>query len=178
MAGGRAKKWAIIGIALLLVLLVGGFLAFRAAVGILKGKVVEALGPGSEIKELRVGWSAVEVEGLRIKGGQGWPAADALRAERVIIVPSLRSLLTGEVRVGSITVVKPYLSALRTREGKLLVVPSLLERPAKPQAPGAAAPGAPARAVAISRITLRDGAVELFDATVAQPPLKIRLEQV
>ncbi|MCI0483834.1 MAG: DUF748 domain-containing protein [candidate division NC10 bacterium] len=178
MAGGKAKRWAIIGIVLLLVLLVGGIFAFRAAVGILKGKVVEALGPGSEIRELRVGWSAVEVEGLRITGGPGWPAADALRAERVIIVPSLRSLLTGEVRVRSITVVKPYLSALRTREGKLLVVPSLLERPAKPQAPGAAAPGAPAQAVAISRITLRDGAVELFDATVAKPPLKIRLEQV
>jgi len=32
--------------------------------------------------------------------------------------------------------------------------------------------------VYIRRITLEDGVVELFDATVAQPPLKVRLEQL
>ncbi len=32
--------------------------------------------------------------------------------------------------------------------------------------------------VAISDITIEDGVVDLFDATVSQPPLKIRLEQV
>lgn len=91
------------------------------------------------------------------------------------IVPSLRSLLSDQIRIGSITVVRPYLSMLRTREGKLRVVPSLLERaPAK----GKAAAGPPARRVAIARIELEDGVVELFDATVAQPPLKIRLEKL
>ena len=34
--------------------------------GILKGKVVEALGPESEIKDIRVGWSSVDVGKLRI----------------------------------------------------------------------------------------------------------------
>jgi hypothetical protein len=106
----------------------------------------------------------VEVEGLRIKGRKGWPAADELRAERVAVVPSLRSVLSGHYRVNSITIVQPYLSALRTKDGKLLVVPSLL------------ASSLPA--VIIGRITLQDGVVELFDATVARPPLKIRLEQI
>ncbi len=175
MAAGRGKRWGLIALVVLAVLIVGGIVGFRVAVGILKNKVAEALGPGSEIQALQVGWSSVNVEGLRIKGPQGWPATDTLRAERVAVVPRLRSLLSGQIQVGSITVVRPYLSALRTREGKLRVVPSLLER-AAPRGPAGAA--GPAREVAISRITLEDGVVELFDATVAQPPLKIRLEQI
>ena len=170
MAGGRAKTWGLIALVVLAVLIVGGLVGFRVAVGLLKGKVVEALGPESEIKELRVGWSAVEVEGLRIKGRQGWPAAETLRAERVVIVPSLRSLFSDQIQVASVTVVKPYLSTLRTREGKLRVVPSLLEAPPPKERP--------ARSVRVGRLTLQDGVVELFDATVAQPPLKIRLEQI
>jgi hypothetical protein len=152
---------------------VGGIVGFRVAVGLLKDKVVQALGPESEIKDLRVGWSSVEVEGLRIKGRTGWPASDALRAERVIIVPSLRSILSGKVRVQSITIVKPYLSALRTKDGKLQVVPSLLGAPPAQKSGGGAAPP-----VAIGRIALQDGVVEIFDATVASPPHKIRLEQL
>ncbi len=172
---GAAKKWGIIGFIVLVVLGVGAAVGFRVAVQVIKGKVVEALGPESEIKELRVGWSEVEVEGLRIKGPQGWPAPDTLRADRVVIVPSLRSLLSDQIQVRSVTVVKPYLSALRTKDGRLRVVPSLLERPGA--APQTGAP-VPARTAAIARITLQDGVVEVYDATVAQPPLKIRLEQI
>ncbi len=179
MVAERGKKWGLIALVVLVVLIVGGIVGFRAAVGVLKGKVVAALGPDSEIKELRVGWSAVEVDGLRIKSRPGWPAADTLRAERIAIVPSLRSLLSGQIRVSSITVVRPYLSALRTKDGKLQVVPTLLAGAAGRG--GAAASRAPAAApptVTIGRITLQDAVVEFFDATVASPPLKIRLEQI
>ncbi|MFQ5988607.1 MAG: DUF748 domain-containing protein [Candidatus Methylomirabilales bacterium] len=179
MTKPRARMWGLIGLVALVAIIVGGILAFRTAVGVLKGKVVEALGPGSEIKELNVGWSGVEVEGLRIKGRPGWPAKDALRAERVVIVPSLLSLLSGKVRVGSITINRPYVSALRTRDGRLQIVPSLLtQRDTKSEAPGKATNGASAPTVTLSRITLKDGVVELFDATVARPPLKIRMEQI
>ncbi|OGC02424.1 MAG: hypothetical protein A3G35_04875 [candidate division NC10 bacterium RIFCSPLOWO2_12_FULL_66_18] len=175
MASTKTKKWALIILAAIVLLVVGAIVGFQAAVGLLKGKVVEALGPDSEVKELRVRWSAVELDGLRIKARQGWPTADTLRADRVVIVPSLRSLLSGRIQVSSITVVRPYLSALRTRDGKLQVVPSLLAGAASE---GKAAAGPPAQSVTISRITLEDGVVELFDATVAQPPLKIRLEKI
>ena len=175
MASTKTKKWALIILAAIVLLVVGAIVGFQAAVGLLKGKVVEALGPDSEVKELRVRWSAVELDGLRIKARRGWPTADTLRADRVVIVPSLRSLLSGRIQVSSITVVRPYLSALRTRDGKLQVVPSLLAGAASE---GKAAAGPPAQSVTISRITLEDGVVELFDATVAQPPLKIRLEKI
>lgn len=175
MASPKGKTWVLIAIAGAVLLLVGVVVGFRLAVGVIKDKVVMALGPGSEIQGLHVGWSSVAVEGLRIKGTQGWPAVDTLRAERVVIVPSLRSLLSDQIQVSSVTVVKPYLSALRTRDGKLRVVPSLLEGPA---AAGPTSPGPPARTARISRITLEDGVGELFDATVAQPPHKLRLEQI
>ncbi|MGE5849875.1 MAG: DUF748 domain-containing protein, partial [Candidatus Methylomirabilota bacterium] len=66
-----------------------------------------------------------------------------------------------------------------TKDGKLLVVPSLLAGAAgEGQAGSAPAPAVAPSTVTIGRITLQDGVVELFDATVARPPLKIRLEQI
>src|SRR3989442_13030920 len=66
MAAGKGKRLALIALAVLVVLIAGGIVAFRVAVGVLKGKVVEALGPESEIKDIRVGWSSVDVGELRI----------------------------------------------------------------------------------------------------------------
>lgn len=178
MAAGRGKRWGLIALVVLVVLVTGGIAGFRAAVGVLKGKVVEALGPDSEIKDIRVGWYGVEVGELWIKGAREWPAADTLRAERVVIVPSLRSVLSRQIGVQSITIVRPYVSMLRTRDGQLQVVPSLLARTAEKGDPAASSAPGSTRTVSVRRITLRDGVLEFFDATVTQPPLKIRLEQV
>lgn len=175
MADGNGRRWALIALVALAVLVLGGVVCFRVAVGILKDRVVEALGPGSEVKSIRVGWSGVEILELRIKGGSDWPAADALRAERVTLVPSLRSFLSGQYRIRSITIVRPYLSFYRTRGGKLLVVPGLLSHKGRGETP--ATPGA-SPTVIIGDITLEDGVLELYDASVARPPLKIRLEGI
>jgi uncharacterized protein involved in outer membrane biogenesis len=178
MVAGRGKLRGLIALVVLVVLIAGGVAGFRVAVGMLKGKVVEALGPDSEIKDILVGWSSVNVDGLRIKGPKGWPAADALLAERVVIVPSLRSLFSRQFQVYSITIVQPYLSVLRTTDGKLEVVPSLLAgAPASDHQAGSSSPGSP-RTVSVGRITLRDGTLDFFDATIARPPLKIRVEQI
>ena len=169
MAWGRVRIWGTIALVAAALLIAGGVVGVRITVGILRDKVVKALGPGSEIGALHIGWFTVEVERLRIQGGPGWPAADALRAERVVITPSVRTLLSDRVRIRSLVVIRPYLSALRTRDGQLRVLPSLLPSPGGQERVGT---------VAISGITLEDGIVDLFDATVSQPPLKVRLEQV
>src|ERR1051326_9438153 len=88
MVAGKIKRWRLIALVALGALIAAGVVGFRVAVGVLRGNVVEALGPDSEINDIRVGWSSVEVRGLRIKGPRGWPAADTLRAESVTIVPS------------------------------------------------------------------------------------------
>jgi hypothetical protein len=178
MVAGKGKLWGLIALVVLVVLIAGGIVGLRVSVGVLKGKVVEALGPDSEVENIRVGWSTVDVEGLRIKGSRGWPAADTLRAERIGIVPSLRSVLSGQFRVHSITIVRPYLSALRTKNGQLQVVPSLLAGAGNARSAGSSAPAAAPAAATVGHITLHDGVLELFDPSVTQPPLKIRLEQI
>lgn len=158
----------VIALAAAIVLIAGGVVAFRIAVESLRGKVVEALGPGTEIAALHVGRSSVEVEGLRIRAGPGWPAGDALRADRVIVAPSMKTLLSGRARIGSITIVKPYLSVVRTRDGRIRAVPSLVASPWLPLA----------RTIGVTRVTIAGGVVDLFDATVSQPAWRIRFEQV
>jgi len=176
---GKHKRLKLIALSIIVVLIVGGIIGFRVAVSVLKGKIVEALGPNSEVRDIRLGWSSVNVEGLLIKGPSWWPEADVLRAERVAVVPSLRSLISRQYRVRSITITKPFLSALRTKEGKLLILPGLLtEAAAEDQADTLSSPAAAYSMVSIGRITLKDGVVELYDATVTQPPLKIRMEQI
>jgi hypothetical protein len=59
------------------------------------------------------------VDGLRIKGQKGWPAVEELQAETAAIVPSLHRILSRQFRVSSVTIVKPYLSVLRTTVGQL-----------------------------------------------------------
>lgn len=153
-------------------------LALLAAVGVffaarlLKTEIEQALGPESEVGEIRLHWNSVSIEKLRIKGPPGWPATDALRAERVVVYPDLRGLLDSRIRIDSVEVEHAYLSALRTADGKMKVVPSLLEKkPAKTTA-------APPLPVEIGEIELRDAAIEFLDSSVRQPPLRIRLDPV
>lgn len=176
MTVGRRRRWVWVVAGVLVLLVAGAIAGFRIAVAVLRDRVIESLGPESEIAELRMGWSSLEILGVRITGPQGWPASDAFRAERVSIVPSLASALSGQLQVQSITVTRPYLSALRSRDGHLHVLPSLLAGAPDTEPPASAA--AAARSVTIDRITLHDGVIELFDASVAQPPLEIDLVQV
>jgi uncharacterized protein involved in outer membrane biogenesis len=170
------KRWGYIILALLVLFLGAGALAFRMATQVLKGKVMAALGPGSEVAELKVGWSSVELVDLNLEGPTGWPTARSFHAERVKIVPSLRTLLTDKIEIVSLSVDKPYLSMVRV-PGKLVMVPTLIETRQKEKdrrSNGARS----TRTVAISRIAFKDGVIEVFDSTVSQPPLKIRLEAI
>ncbi len=165
----RRKLWIVVSIAA-----VGLIVGYRVAASALKSQVQAALGPESTIESIGVGFGGVTVTGLHIKAPPGWPAAETLSTERLTISPSLLAALTGRLRVSSITVEKPYLSVLRTRDEKLRLLPSLLET--KP-APAKAQKSAPPQ-VSVGEIRLKDGVVEFFDASVRRPAHKIRLEQI
>lgn len=165
------KRWAIILVSLAVLLVGGGYAAFHFAVQSLKGKVEQALGPQGEVAEIRIVGGNVEILGVRIKGGaEGWPAEDQLRAERIVVAPDLRSLLSSQVHIRSITVEGGYLSMLRTQGGRLRVLPSLLEQPKEKEEHGPA--------VGIGTVELRHCALEFYDASVRKTPLKLRLEQL
>jgi hypothetical protein len=74
----RVKRWSMGIAAGIISLLIAGVLGFRLAVDRLKSKVVEALRVRSEVQQLNVGWSSIDLVGLTIRGPKGWPAARAL----------------------------------------------------------------------------------------------------
>jgi hypothetical protein len=170
MTTSKKRRWGLIAALLVATALVLAAL-FQFGLRALRSQVEKALGPDSEVAEIRIGWGAVEVLGLRLKGGKGWPAADALRAKRILVEPDLRSLFSDRIHVSAIVVEDAYISALRATNGRMQVVPSLLHT--KADNATASAPK-----VSIGRIELRNAAMEFFDATVARPPFRIALEQL
>jgi Domain of Unknown Function (DUF748) len=169
------KRWQAIAIVVIAVLAIGVLVGYHLGVRMLQDKVVAALGPGSRLTELKVNWFSIELVGLSIDGPKGWPAARTFEAERVTIVPDLRTLFTDKIGIASIVVEKPYLSVLRL-PGKLVMVPSLMERDGNKRNGGSSQDST--HAVMISTIKLKDGSLDLYDATVSRPPLKTRMEEI
>lgn len=172
MAGSRARRVALVLATALVLLALAGAAGLHFATQALKSKIEAALGPASEVGAIRVGFSAIEIESLRVKAIPGWPAEDQLRARRIVVVPELADLLSARVRLSRITVEDAYLAVLRTREGRLRILPSLLEREKAGDKGEAGVP------VAIATVELKGGVLELFDATVRTPPHKVRLEEL
>jgi hypothetical protein len=167
----------------LLALVGGGYFAMRAGVALVQREIEVALGPGSSVGSIRADWNDVELTDLRIAGGDGWPAADAVRAARVRIVPRWWSLLADRIEIARVELSGAYLSALRTRDAGLRVLPTLAAAPPPGTPSNAADPAAPtpaqaARVIAIGEVQLQDGDLEIFDATVATPPWKIHLREI
>lgn len=71
MTSGSVRKWGLIVLVVLLVLIVGCLVGFRVGIGILKEKMVEALGPDSEITAIRVGWFERGSGGASDQGAEG-----------------------------------------------------------------------------------------------------------
>jgi hypothetical protein len=181
------RRWFAVAAVLLALLFGAGLVALRAGVAMLERQVVSALGPGAQVGHLGADWNDVEITDVRIAAQGGWPAPESLRAERVRIIPSWRSLLSEQIEIARIEVTGGYLSALRTRDGHLRLLPTLIRigdasrANAQPTSNADATPLAgppPARSVSIGEIQIVNGTVELFDETVARPPWKVRLQQI
>lgn len=166
------RRRALIFLAVILALAALAAGGLHAGARMLRGQVLQALGPNSEIGAIRLRWNAVEIEGLRIRAPAGWPAGDELRAARIRVEPDLRGLLSRRIRISAITVHQGYLSLLRTGNGRLRLLPSLLEKPT------AATESSTLPTIEIGRVELVDNAIEFFDASIRKPPHRIRLERL
>lgn len=171
----RRWLWAL---AALLLLGLAALVGLRIAMRELPARVAAALGPRASVESIELGWTGVQVRGLVVRGAAGrWPSAHELRAERVTIRPALSSLWQPGWSLSHVSVDGGYLALLRTRDGKLRVLPSLLDdRPAAQG--GKAAAGKPA--LRIQSVALRDVSLDIFDATVARggPPHRLRLTKL
>ncbi len=142
------------------------------AAGRLEAALRDALGPRASIGAVHLGLAGVVVENLRIQAAPGaWPAADELVARRVRLRPGLASLWSRGWHIASIEVDDGYLSLLRNRQGKLRVLPALLEKPSSGSA-------GPAPRVRIATIELKDVAIDFFDASVHGPMHRMRFESL
>ncbi|HSC81797.1 MAG TPA: DUF748 domain-containing protein [Chitinolyticbacter sp.] len=159
---------------LFVVLPLVAMLGLRLATQQLQAEVLAALGPEAEIAGLELGWSTLEIRGLRVKAPGGWPALQTLAAERIVLRPELLTLFSDRIRIRSITVDGAYLSVWRQRNGKVRLLPSLLEREAAvtPTASAASEAGA-GMGVLIDRIALNGARIEWFDGNVSKKPLRV-----
>ena len=166
----RYPRWLLVACLSLL------FLALASAIGLhfagkaLKTEVEAALGEESSVDDIALGLFSVTISDLRIRAPAGWPASENLRAERIVLVPDWRMLLSGRVGVRSIQAEGVNLAILRDAGGRLRVLPSLLD---KPKMNDAAPP-----ALTIGEVRLSNAALDFYDATLRKPPYRVRLEQV
>jgi len=178
----------VLGVAVVL-LAVGTVGALRYAAGLLKTQVEAALGPESEVGGLDIEGYTIVVRTLRMNAPEGWPPNDAFRAERVVIEPDLRALLSGEVHIGSVVAENVYLCIYREPDGRIRLLPSLLEKVAvgpavgdaeKPVTKQAATPVTKKAAtpVTIDAIELHSGVIEIFDAQIRKKPHRVRIEGI
>jgi hypothetical protein len=191
----RPSRLALIAAVAILALSLAGVLGYRLAASSLESRIVAALGPDAEVGAISLRLGHVEIVDLRVRAPEGWPTNETLSARRVVVVPELRTLLSNRVRIARVTIEDATLSALRTGDGRVRVLPRLVERAAagagesgdaaKPGARPAPTPavppadGAPPRdTVLIGRIVLHGGTLAFFDASLGRAPHEIRLTGV
>jgi len=181
MANKALKRVGIGFVIVVAILAVSLPLALHLATRVLKNQIQQALGSTSEVGEILVGWSAIELHKVDVRAPANWPAEETLRAEKVIVTPDLKALISSkQVVIRRIEINAPYLSVLRTREGKVRLLPSLLENTAKPDeaANNQSKPAGKGVEVSIGKVEIHGGTVEFFDASIKQPAHKITLEKL
>jgi len=179
----RAGWWLGIG----LIMLVGLAGLYQLLLHRLDSTLREHLGPRASVGAISVDWNGLTVQDLRLAAAPGWPAKDELSARRVFVQPALRSLFSGPWQLHRIEVEGASLSLLRGRDGKLQLLPGLLQpesattparaptRPAAPKtAPASAASQAEASAptLVINEVQLKDVQVDFYDDSLK--PLRAR----
>ncbi len=171
----RFVAYALVVAALAAAAMVG----YRAAMAELKSGIEAALGPRASLGAIELGLTGVEIRALRIRAARGtWPAEDELRAARLHLRPALSTLWSSGWRIGRIEVTDAYVSLQRTRDGRLRMLPALLEAPAAPKGEKEAkASSAPPR-VHIAQIVLKNAAIDFHDASVRTPAHRMQLDQL
>lgn len=168
------KRWYIVFLGAVCLLAISVVVGYRVGVQLLRQRLLDALGPGSDITEVKVNWFSLDLFGVSIAASKDWPTGRTFGAERVRIVPNLQTLLTDQIHIASIVFDRPYLSVKRTSK-RWLMLPGLTETDSKKNSE---AGHSYSPMVTISKVVLRDGVLEVFDTTVGRPSFKTRLERV
>lgn len=167
MTNIKSKRWIFVAVAIVALFAATGVAAMHLAAQLLKTSIEQALGSGSRVAGLRVGLASIEITGLEVTAPDGWPTDTALRAERIVMVPSLRDLTSGHLLIDRITLQHAYISAIGPRQdGSLRILPGMLDQAGHNDR---AEPVAHRRAhnATIGKVEFEDCSIELFDSAAA-----------
>jgi hypothetical protein len=165
----RYPRWFFIAAAVLAALMAAAA-GLHFAGKTLKTQIEQALGEETSVGDISLGLFTVAISDLHIRAPKGWPAEDALRARRIEVTPDWRALLSRRIALRGIRVEGAYLSMWRAPDGRLRLLPSLLEKQQRDA-------GEPPE-IRIGRVALQDARVDFFDSTVRRPAHRVQLAQV
>lgn len=167
------RRWARLALVVAAIVVVPLGL-WRTALYKLEARVRAALGPDAVLQDVSIDWPGiVVVNRLSLKGPPGWPAKETLRAERVEVVPALRSLFSERVIVESVRIDGAYLSVLRNKEGRLKLLPSVFDKKDE-----AKKPDSERRRITIDEVELDDATVDFYDASLQDERVNLKLVDV
>ena len=172
------KRAALIVVGALCLLMAGLALALHFATQALQTRVRAALGPNGTVAQIIVHWSSIEMRGVRVRAPADWPTGETLRADKIVVYPDLRALISAQLHVRAVEVENPYLSILRSRDGHAHLLPGILDDTPKTADPPAQPTQPAAHPVEIGKVEIHGGAVEFFDASIKQPAHMVRVEQL
>ncbi|HEY1078186.1 MAG TPA: DUF748 domain-containing protein [Fontimonas sp.] len=167
----RYPRWALVTCISLLVLILVGAVALHYAGTVLKAQIEQALGEDSSVGDISMGLFSVTISDLRVRAPAGWPVEENLHAQRIVVAPDWQALLSRRIAIRYIHADGVYQSILRDDNGRLRVLPGLLERKKKDDA-------APPPDVTIGEVVLSNATLDFYDATIRKPPYRVRLEKV
>ena len=106
--------------------------------------------------------SSIAINGIHLRAAKGWPADEELSARQVVVRPDWGALMSRTIRIASIEIDDGYLSMLRRKDGKLVLLPALLgkagDEGGKPEKADAA--GESCRKSASAASPLRSAAID------------------
>jgi hypothetical protein len=173
MAGFKARRaalWAAVIVAVLALASIGGWFFL---VHEIKARVLDTLGPLGSVEEIDVGYARITLGRVRLRGPQGWPTDDALRAERVTMNVDMRALLSSRMHIRQVTVDGFYLSVTRSPNGQVDLLPGLNESTSEVPASSSQAEHRVRPERLIDHVAFERGAMEFFDQFEQNPPYRI-----
>lgn len=178
MVSGKTRRIVIVTAAAVVALLILAALALHLAASIIKDHVVGILGPQGHAQLIEVGFSSIDLSGVEIGAPPGWPAPYTLRAKHIHVVPDFRALLSQRVVIHKVVVDDVRLPIYRSKDGRLHLLPNL--HTGRPDAAPPASDAAPRekKEIDVGGVDFRGGVLEFYDATVAQPPHRLDIEQL
>lgn len=141
-----------------------------------KARITDALGPLGSAESIDVGFTSIRLTNVRLIAPKGWPTGDTLRAAQITVTPDIREILERRVHIREVVVSDFTLSALRTPDGTIELLPNLRQSVSRePAAASAAAAGRaplPAEKL-VDHVRFERGTFDFYDQMVSQPPYKI-----